>query len=84
MVAEVRDIWFEIDNDRGLLELDLKEVARLLAKLKILPDVSSAEKYIQTTIQSKTTLLDYEDFNSIFSKGIIKIAMINNRTEVLE
>ena len=52
MVAEVRDIWFEIDNDRGGLELNLREVARLLCKLKILPDVSSAEKYIHKTIQS--------------------------------
>ena len=84
MVAEVRDIWFEIDNERGMLELNLREVARLLCNLKILPDVSSAEKYIQKTIQSETTLLDFDDFNSIFSKGIFKKALIANRNEVLE
>ena len=46
MVGEVRDIWFEIDEDRGLLELSLREVSRLLVKNRILPDISSAEKYI--------------------------------------
>lgn len=84
MVAEVRDIWFEIDNDRGLIELSLKEVGQLLCHHKILPDMSTAEKYIQTTVQRQTKVLDFDDFNSIFSKGIIKRSLINNRTEVLE
>ena len=60
MLMEVRSLWFYIDNERGLLELDRREVARHLCSLQVLPDVSSAEKYIQTTIQSKTKLIDYD------------------------
>ena len=46
MLLEVRNLWFYIDEERGLLELDLREVARHLCRLQVLPDVSSAEKYI--------------------------------------
>ena len=41
-----------------------------------MPDVSSAIKYIQTTIQTKATKLDYDDFNSIFCKGIFRHAIV--------
>jgi len=53
MLLEVRNIWFQLDQERGLLELEIKPVCQLLCELKVLPDVSSAIKYIQTTIQSK-------------------------------
>ena len=31
-----------------------------------------------------STVLDFDDFNSIFSKGIFKKALISNRAEVFE
>ena len=74
---EVRSLWFYIDNERGLLELDRREVARHLCSLQVLPDVSSAEKYIQTTIQSKTKLIDYDQFNAVFCKGIFRHAIVS-------
>ena len=77
MLLEVRSIWFELDQERGLLELDMVPVCQLLCSLGVLPDVSSAQKYIQTSIQSKTNLLDYDDFNSIFCKGIFRHSIVS-------
>ena len=40
------------------------------------PDHSTAKKYIWETIQAKKDFLDWNDFNSLFSKGIFKDAII--------
>ena len=49
----------------------------------MLADVSSAEKYIKTSIQNKKTkVLDYDDFNSIFCKGIFKHAIVSKSHQI--
>lgn len=46
MLLEVRNIWFELDEGRGLLELDMVPVCQLLCSFKVMQDLSSACKYI--------------------------------------
>ena len=77
MLREVRDLWFELDQDRGALEQDLLSISQMLCRLQVLPDVSSAHKYIGKVIQSDTRLLDYDDFNAIFCKGVFRHAIVS-------
>ena len=46
MLLEVRRLWFELDEERGQLELDMVPVCQLLCSLKVMQDLSSAQKYI--------------------------------------
>ena len=84
MLAEVREIWLLLDQDEGELELDLLKVSQFLSEQQVIPDVSSASKYILTTIQAKTkqTLLNYDDFNSIFCKGIFRHAIVSKNRQM--
>ena len=78
MLAQVRGLWFELDADEGKLELDIKTVASKLMRMKALPDLSTSVKYIQQIIQKPSlSHLDFDNFNSIFSKGIFKFVMMN-------
>ena len=78
MLAAVRDLWFELDDGRGVLELECNRVARkLCSAFQAFPDHSTAQKYIWNVIQAKKNLLSWDDFNSIFSKGIFKETLIN-------
>lgn len=82
MLAEVREIWYYLDDGRGDLEIELRQVSELFSQLQVIADVSSAEKYIQTSIQSKTKILDYDDFNSIFCKGIFRHAIVGKNRQM--
>ena len=42
MLAEVRKLWFELDEKEGKLELELNTVAWKIVSLKALPDLSTA------------------------------------------
>ena len=77
MLEEVRSIWFALDGDEGQLHLDIVQVSKELCKSNIFPDLSSAQKYIQATIQSKASQLDFDDFNSIFCKGIFRHSIVS-------
>jgi len=46
MLAEVREIWYYLDDGRGDLEIELRQVSELFSQLQVIADVSSAEKYI--------------------------------------
>lgn len=73
MLALVRSLWDKLDKNRGNLELDLPSVANLLCDFKALPDQSTAMKYICNAIhKTGAGMIDYDDFNSIFCKGIFK------------
>lgn len=45
-------------------------------------DVSNARKYIETIIQRKSSVLDYDDFNSIFCKGIFRHSIVSKAHEI--
>ena len=77
MLAAVRDVWFEVDGGRGMTELECEAVAFKLCAFQALPDHSTAQKYISNVIQANKKFLSWDDFNSIFSKGIFKEAIIN-------
>ena len=77
MLEEVRSIWFALDGEEGQLHLDIVQVSKELCKYNIFPDPSSATKYIQATIQSKASQLDFDDFNSIFCKGIFRHSIVS-------
>ena len=78
MLAEVREIWHTIDDGRGNLELELLQASKQLCKFKVFPDIHTAQKYIQASIQSpKAKVLDYDDFNSIFCKGIFRHSVVS-------
>ena len=78
MLAEVRKVWFDLDAGGGKLELETDVVAFKLCSspFAAFPDHSTAKKYIWDCIQAKKDQLDWNDFNSIFSKGIFKDAII--------
>ena len=83
LLGEVRKLWFELDEKEGKLELELKTVAWKIVYLKALPDYSTACKYIKTTLQVKQLkFLDYDDFNSLFSKGIFKFVLMNKSKSI--
>lgn len=82
MLYQVRSIWFDIDDGRGQLELSLDEVAKKLCQMQVLPDKSTAEKYICLCKQNQDKLIDYDDFNSIFCKGIFKYSIINKAQSI--
>ena len=42
MLMEVRRLWFELDEDRGSIELEMIPVCQLLCSLKVMQDLSSA------------------------------------------
>ena len=50
MLAEVRKLWFELDQNEGKLDLELNTVAWKIVALKALPDLSTAQKYIRNTL----------------------------------
>ena len=76
MLATVRDIWLELDRGRGVVELECEAVAFKLCSFQAFPDHSTAQKYIWKLIQAKKDTLSWDDFNSIFSKGIFKDVVI--------
>ena len=50
MLATVRDIWFELDKGRGVIELEIDAVAFKLCAFQAFPDHSTAQKYIWNVI----------------------------------
>ena len=50
MLAEVRNLWFELDQNEGKLSLDLNTVAWKLVSMKALPDLSTSQKYIMNVL----------------------------------
>ena len=79
----MRKLWFQLDQNEGKLELTLDTVAWKLVALKALPDLSTAQKYILSTLQLKSHKdLDYSDFNSLFSKGIFKFVLMDKSKSI--
>jgi hypothetical protein len=46
MLAVVKELWFKIDAGRDMIELELTLVAKMLVEIGVIPDESSAIKYI--------------------------------------
>jgi len=76
MLAVVKELWQKLDNGKDNMVLELDKVARMLVDLKSIPDISSAHKYIALCVHHKRDLIDWEDFNSIFCKGITRDVII--------
>lgn len=53
-------------------DLDVADVAKMFVNKKIFMELSSAKNYLWQTLGEKKQLFEYNDFLSIFVKGILK------------
>jgi len=77
MLAVVKELWQELNRGKKNQMMEKDKVARMLVDLKAIQDISSAHKYIVSCVHHQRHYLEWDDFNSIFCKGITKDVIIS-------